>query len=104
MASMSDLQARIAETRTSRGFTSDPVRLVVLLAEEVGEIAREVKKTWSPNYEAFEATRLAPELADAFVLIAALASEVGVDLAAGVEDKFFGNDAGRRWPSAGPDH
>jgi NTP pyrophosphatase (non-canonical NTP hydrolase) len=104
MTSTSDLQAQIVEARASRGFTSDPVRLVVLLAEEVGEIAREVKKTWSPNDEAFEADGLALRLADAFVLLAALASEAGIDLGAAAEDKFFGDDAGRNWPSAGPGH
>lgn len=101
MASTSDLQARIAETRASRGFTSDPVRLVVLLAGEVGEIAREVRKIWSANYDAFDSDRLAPELADAFVLITALASEAGIDLETAVENKFFGDDARRQWRSAG---
>ena len=89
------------ETRASRGFTSDPVQLVVLLAEEVGEIAREVKKTWSVNYDGFEADRLASELADAFVLITALASGAGIDLETAVENKFFSADAKRRWRSAG---
>lgn len=77
--------------------------MVVLLAEEVGEIAREVKKTWSANYDAFDADRLAPELADAFVLITALASEAGVDLETAVENKFFGDDAVREWRSADQD-
>lgn len=97
---MSDLQARIVETRASRGFTADPVHLVVLLSEEVGEIAREVKKVWSSNYDGFETERLAPELADAFVLISALASESGIDLESAVEQKFFGDDAKRVWRSA----
>lgn len=98
---MSDLQARIADTRASRGFTDDPVRLVVLRSEEVGEIAREVKKVWSANYDGFDAERLAPELADAFVLITALASSAGIDLQGADEQKFFSADADRVWRSAG---
>lgn len=83
-----------------RGFTRDPVHLVVLLAEEVGEIAREVKKRWSPNYDRFDPQRLGRELADVFVLIAALASEAGVDIADTVEEKFFREDSEREWRSA----
>lgn len=98
--SLPDLQAKIAETRASRGFTTDPVHLVVLLAEELGEVAREVKKRWSTNYDAFDGERLAPELADTFVLLSALASEVGVDLETAIDQKFFTTDAERTWRSA----
>ncbi len=100
MTSLPDLQARITETRTSRGVTTDPVHLVVLLVEELGEVAREVKKRWSPNYDAFGVERLAPELADTFVLVSALASAVGVDLDTAIDQKFFGADAERTWRSA----
>lgn len=100
MTSLTDLQARITETRSIRGFTTDPVHLVVLLAEELGEVAREVKKRWSPNYGDFEPERLAPELADTFVLLSALASEAGVDLERAVDQKFFTDDAERSWRSA----
>lgn len=100
MATISELQDRIVETREQRGFTTDPVHLTVLLTEELGEIAREVKRVWSPNYDGFDPERLAPELADAFVLLSALASEVGIDLADAVEQKFFNDDAARTWPSA----
>lgn len=100
MTSLPDLQARILETRDSRGFTTNPVHLVVLLAEEIGEIAREVKKRWSPNYDDFDAERLAPELADTFVLLSALASAAGVDLEATIDEKFFSADSERTWNSA----
>lgn len=100
MASTTELQKRIVGARESRGFTTDPVHLVVLLAEEVGEIAREVKRLWSPNYDSFDPDRLAPEIADVFVLLSALASEAGVDIASAVEQKFFGDDGEREWRSA----
>lgn len=106
MAALSDLQTEIVAVRARRGFTTDPVKLVVLLTEEIGEIAREVKKSWSPNYEGFDADRLAPELADAFSLLSALASDAGIDLAAAVEQKFLVQDEARPWATSRdlPDH
>lgn len=98
--SLPDLQTNIVDTRATRGFTTDPVHLVVLLMEELGEVAREVKKRWSTNYDAFDGKALAPELADTFVLLSALASEVGVDLETAIERKFFEADAERSWRSA----
>lgn len=92
----------IVDERERRGFTTDPVRLLVLLMEEVGELARELKKTWSPNYDTFDPDRLAPELADTFVLLAALAATTGVDLETAVEEKFFGADRRRPWKSSEP--
>lgn len=100
MTEVADLQEQIESERAARGFTTDPVRIMTLLSEELGEVAREVKKTWSPNYEAFDAARLAPELADVFVLLNALASTCEIDLETAVRDKFFGSDAQRHWPSA----
>ena len=97
---MTELQKRIVGTRESRCFTTDPVHLVVLLAEEVGEIPREVKRLWSPNYDRFDPDRLAPEIADAFVLLSALASKTGIDIASAVEQKFFADDGEREWRSA----
>ena len=88
MTDLATLQSDIATERTSRGFTTDPLRLLTLLTEEMGEIARELKKTWSPNYEAFDVDRLALEF--------------GVDLESSVRGKFFGTDADRSWRSARP--
>lgn len=98
--SLSALQRRVAEQRSARGFTSDPVRLMVLMTEELGEIAAEIKRTWSVNYPDLEVGRLADEVADLFVLLSDLASLHRIDLASAVEDKFFTRDARRVWPSA----
>jgi NTP pyrophosphatase (non-canonical NTP hydrolase) len=68
----------------------------------MGEVARELKKTWSPNYDAFDVDRLAPELADTFVLLSALATEFGVDLDSSVRVQFFAVDAERSWRKARP--
>ncbi|MFP3899323.1 MAG: MazG nucleotide pyrophosphohydrolase domain-containing protein [Acidimicrobiia bacterium] len=100
MSSLAELQAEIVAERASRGFTSDPGRLLALLVEEVGEVARELTKTWSPNDDDFEVERLACELADVLVLVCALASAHGVDLDHSVRHKFFEVDADRTWKSA----
>ena len=100
MPELSELQFAVAAQRRERGFTSDPARILVLLVEEIGEIARELKKTWSPNYGDLDVERLGDELADVFVLLSALASAYEIDLASAVQRKFFEADAERRWPSA----
>lgn len=100
MTELSALQLEIKAERQARGFTTDPIRVLTLLTEELGEVARELKRTWSSNYDEFDVNRLAPELADVVVLVSALASEFEVDLETAIREKFFGNDATRPWPSA----
>lgn len=99
MRTLRDLQDAIAETRAARGFTRDPLRVYALLNEEVGEVARELKKAWSPNYGAQDRQTLAEELADCFVALCALASAHDIDLSEAVETKFFDKDGGREWAS-----
>ena len=63
------LQHRVVETREERRFTQDPLRMLALLSEEIGEIAGELKRTWSNNYPPFDREDLADEISDAFVLL-----------------------------------
>ena len=58
MSSVADLQASIVETRARRGFVTDPLKLLALLTEEVGEVASEIKGSWSDNYGEFSRNRL----------------------------------------------
>ena len=78
MTNLTNLQRQIADERSKRGFVTDPVKLGVLLSEEVGEIA------------------------DAFVILAALADQFEIDIEEAVEGKFFGKDAQREWKSSQP--
>ena len=80
MTNLTDLQKRIADERGKRGFVTDPVKLAVLLTEEVGEIASELKWLWSKNYDEFSAGRLKEEIADAFVILTALADQFDIDI------------------------
>ena len=97
---LQELVRRIVEKRADRGFVTDPLKLHLLLTEEVGEIAAELKRTWSKNYTTFNKDRLGEEIADVFCLLAALANEFDIDIAKAVEEKFFTSDELRSWKSA----
>ncbi|MEM6430628.1 MAG: MazG nucleotide pyrophosphohydrolase domain-containing protein [Deinococcota bacterium] len=100
MSEMQTLQQRIAAQRAQRGFVTDPLKIHILLTEEVGEVAKELKRTWSKNYDDFNQSQLADEIADVFVLLSALASSFEIDIASAVETKFFEKDADRTWNTA----
>lgn len=97
---MKDLQMKVNKIRVERGFTMDPIRIFTLLNEEIGEVAKELKKTWSVNYDGLEKDKLADELADVQVLLFALATNFDIDLKTAVEKKFIESDSKRVWKSA----
>ena len=100
MSELADLQKAISKTRADRGFVTYPVKLQVLLSEEIGEIASEIKRLWSKNYGDFNRDRLKEEIADVLVLLAALADEFDIDIEEAVVEKFFQKDGTREWKSA----
>ena len=97
------IQAAIVAKRAERGFVTDPVKLCVLLLEELGELAALEKRAWSPNYPSPDGKAFAAECCDVFVTLAALAHEHGVDLEGPRADKIFGDDEMRDWATAGGD-
>lgn len=100
MADLQELQHLVNKIRQERGFTMDPLRIFILLNEEVGEVARELKRTWSPNYEAFSKADLADELADVLVCLLALANQFDIDLEKVFIEKLVTKDSQREWKSA----
>lgn len=94
---MKSLAHRIVAKRTERGFVTDPIKIQLLLTEEIGEISAELKRTWSKNYDGFSQERLSEEIADSFVLLVALANEFDIDIEEAVEKKFFDKDQKREW-------
>ena len=98
----SDLPPIVAK-RAERGFVTDPVKLCVLLTEEVGELAALEKRRWSPNYPAPGVGEFAAELSDVLVTLVALAHAHDVDLESAVAEKFFGEDERRAWKTARTD-
>lgn len=101
MSDLKELQRRIVRMREDRGFTTEPLRVFTLLTEEIGEIARELKRTWSENYPEFDKRDLADEISDCIVLLLALAHCFEIDAAQAIEEKFFGKDERRTWQTAG---
>jgi len=92
------LQKKIAELRKKRGFTQDPERALILLVEEVGEVAQQMKRLWSPNYDIYTKDKLAEELADVQFVLLGLSELLGIKLADAL-DKKTKQDAGRKWKS-----
>lgn len=81
----------------------DPLRIFALLSEEIGEVARALKRTWSPNYEAFSEEDLEDEIADALVWLLALANQFGIDVQKALVEKLLHKDGQRSWKSAESD-
>ncbi|MBN1813897.1 MAG: nucleotide pyrophosphohydrolase [Anaerolineae bacterium] len=79
----------------------DPLRIFALLTEEVGEVASELKRTWSPNYESFSKKDLGDELADVLVCLLALANQFDIDIEEALREKLLRKDSQRTWKSAG---
>ena len=100
MTSLQKLTQKIVETRARRGFVTDPLKIQLLLTEEIGEISAALKRTWSANYDPFDKNDLAEEIADAFVLLIALADQFDIDISEAVEKKFFEKDTNRKWKTA----
>ncbi|MBN1218537.1 MAG: hypothetical protein JXM69_06405 [Anaerolineae bacterium] len=104
MADLRELQNLVSNIRQQRGFTMDPLKILVLLTEEVGEVARELKRTWSPNYDPFSKKDLEDELADVLVCLLALANQFEIDLEKVLLSKLVDKDSHREWKSASLTH
>ena len=100
MSTLAELQQLVQQTRQARGFTMEPLKIFALLSEEVGEVAAELKRTWSPNYDDFAQDALADELADVLVCLLALASQFDIDLEQAMMGKLVEKDSRREWKSA----
>jgi uncharacterized protein len=97
---MMDLQKTIGEIRNERGFTTDPIKIFALLAEEIGEVAKELKKTWSKNYAAFDRDMLAEEIVDVQICLIALANCYDIDISKETTTKFIEKDKHRNWKTS----
>ena len=97
---LSEIQKNVHQVRADRGFTMEPLRIFTLLTEEIGEIAHLLKRTWSPNYEAFNKEEMQDELADVLVMVIALANHYEIDLETAIQEKFIERDGKRAWKSA----
>lgn len=96
--SYKELQEYVWQKNIERGFnTEDPTKKLVLLTEEVGELARAVRKSTGMKFSATTSTSdLAEELADVQIVLLGLASILKIDMIEAVTNKENKN-IGRVW-------
>ena len=92
-ASLSEWQEFIAQLVAERGFTQDTNQVFVKFAEEVGELAKEVRRRWRAGAPTNNA---AGELADVYFFLLDLANHFEVDLAEAARRKLAVNEK-RHW-------
>jgi NTP pyrophosphatase (non-canonical NTP hydrolase) len=87
--SLRKLQAYIWQMNIERGFnTQDPSKKLVLLMEEVGELAKAVRKVSGMKFtDTTKQTELREELADVQIVLLGLASLLDTDMFDAVIDK-----------------
>lgn len=79
--SLRELQAYVWQMNKERGFSlEDPAKKMLLLTEEVGELAKAVRKLAGLKFTATtRQTELSEEIADVLIVLLGLSSLVDVD-------------------------
>lgn len=90
---LKDLQEYIKQMIQDRGFEDEDVRnQLILLIEEVGELAKAIRKEAGMKFsETTKRTELEEELADVQIVLLVLASKLGIDMRAVVAAKEMKN-------------
>ncbi|HEY6736669.1 MAG TPA: MazG nucleotide pyrophosphohydrolase domain-containing protein [Candidatus Saccharimonadia bacterium] len=80
--SLRELQTYIWEMNKTRGFNlEDPSKKLVMLMEEMGELAKATRKVAGMKFtDTTKQTDLAEELADVQIVLLGLASLMGIDM------------------------
>lgn len=80
--SLSELQRYIWQMNHERGFnTTDPSKKLIMLMEEVGELAKAVRNEIGLKFtETTKRTELVEELADVQIVLLGLASMLDIDM------------------------
>jgi NTP pyrophosphatase (non-canonical NTP hydrolase) len=96
--SLRNLQEYIWQMNIERGFnTEDPSKKLVMLMEEVGELAKAVRKAAGLKFtDSTRRTELKEELADVQIVLLGLASLTGFDMFDAVIEKESKN-RNRKW-------
>jgi NTP pyrophosphatase (non-canonical NTP hydrolase) len=86
---LTDIQTYVRQMTTERGFTDNPVtQECLLLAEEVGELCKAVRKAESLRTDAnSKIGSLSEELADILIVTTAIANHYDIDLEQAFRDK-----------------
>ncbi len=88
-STLREIQDYIWSMNIERGFDlKNPEKKMLLLTEEVGEVAKAVRKLSGMKFTAStKRTDLAEEIADVFIVLTGLASLTGVDLTSALLEK-----------------
>jgi NTP pyrophosphatase (non-canonical NTP hydrolase) len=88
---LADLQRYVVDMEKQRGFAKnneDPLRIALLLGEEVGELFKAIRKRERITVARdSEVSEVAHELADILNFVAAIANRYGVDLETAFREK-----------------
>ncbi len=89
-SSLSDIQKYIVKMMDANNFNNTPLELFCYLTEEVGELAKEIRKN-EKNMEMDKDkeynSSLKEELADVFIYLLAIANRYKIDLFTAFKDK-----------------
>lgn len=96
--SLKELQDYVWQMNHDRGFdTSDPSKKLVMLMEEVGELAKAIRKRAGMKFtDTTQQKDMEEELADVQIVLLGLAGLVGVDMRTAVAQKEAKNRQ-RNW-------
>ncbi len=98
-ATLAQLQAYVAEVELRRGFAAETVQdKCLLLAEEVGELCKAIRKHHTSITTATDAKpqNVAEELADVLMYVLAIANKTEINLAEALIAKETKNEQ-RKW-------
>ena len=87
--SLKKLQEYVWQINLERGFNvTDPSKKLIMLLEEVGELAKAIRKTAGLKFtDTTKRTEVSEELADVQIVLLSLATMSGVDLYTAVKEK-----------------
>lgn len=97
--SVAELSSQVRAQRERLNYSNEPLCLLALLMEEMGELAQSLKPTWSNHYGSPKKSAISQEFGDCMIVLFALADSLDVDLQHAVLDRLHGRLIAR--PSSG---
>lgn len=97
---LDEIQKYMKDKIIERGFFDEtPTEILLLMVEEVGELAKEIRKHLGMKIDENEINKsscVSDEIADVFIYILSLCNKLNIDLFTALKDKETKNNL-RRW-------